>query len=134
MAAVATAPTMRKPIAPDTWIATATNAPSAQASWNRVSNTANARPRLAPGASRCTMLSKFSRPSAAIRFSTPASTTAPNGPPSTATVRPAASGTSSAIVSIVSSRTRSRSSFDAGVAHHRCQRRHPDHRANHSVP
>ncbi len=51
------------------------------------------------------MLSKLRRPSAAIRFNTPASTTAPTGPPSAATARPAAAHTSNEMLSMVSSRT-----------------------------
>ncbi len=73
---------------PATWMATARNGADAHPSWNCVSNRANARPWFAPGASRCTMLSKQSRPSAAARFDTPASTIRPDRPPSTADSQP----------------------------------------------
>ena len=44
---------------------TGTKAAATQPSWNLVSNCANARPRLASGASRCTMASKARRANAA---------------------------------------------------------------------
>ena len=49
---------------------------TAQANWKRVSNRAKARPRLACGASRWTMLSNASRPTAAAKLTATASTDA----------------------------------------------------------
>jgi len=89
-------------------MATAMNAPIAQANWNRDSNRANARPWFAPGASRCTMLSKLSRPSEAARLRIPARTIAPIGPPSTATVSPVPADTRRQTLSIDSSLSRVR--------------------------
>ena len=57
---------------------------TAQANWKRVSNWANARPRLACGASRWTMLSNASRPTAAAKLTTTASPTPAATPPSSA--------------------------------------------------
>ena len=80
------------------------------------------------------MLSKLSLPNAAIRFNTPASTTAPNGPPSTETASPAPAHTSSATVSIVSSRTRARSSDATALPSIAASADTPTTAANHSVP
>jgi hypothetical protein len=80
----------------------------AHASWNRVSNLAKARPRLACGASRCTMLSNASRPTAALKFTTTASITPAATPLITAATMPAAADRPRAPTSISSSRTRER--------------------------
>ena len=100
------------------------NAPTAHANWNRDSKRANARPWLAPGASRCTMLSKLSRPSAAARFKIAARMTAPTGPPSTDTASPVPAETRRQTVSIDSSAQPLAHLGGDGIADDRCQRGH----------
>ena len=80
------------------------------------------------------MLSKLSRPSAAIRFNTAASTTAPIGPPSSATPSPAPAHTSNASVSMVSSRIRSRSMDASALPTIAASADTPTTAANHNVP
>ena len=80
------------------------------------------------------MLSKFSRPSAAIRLRTPASTIAPTGPPSAATLRPATAHTRSETLNIVSSRTRVRTFEATALPAIAATADSPTTAANHAVP
>ncbi len=97
-------PTTRNPTWPGNVNATGGSPASTQASWNRVSNCAKARPWLASGASRCTIESNASRPIDDEKLTTKASTMAVPSPPVTAANTPATAITPSAIVSISSSR------------------------------
>jgi len=105
---------MSRPTAPGAWIATAKNAAIAHINWKRVSNVANARPWFAFGASRCTMLSNPSRPSAATKLTTHASAIPATGEPKAARPMPAAALTINAACSIVSSRSFERT-FEASA-------------------
>lgn len=103
-------PTITKPNRPGIWSTTGTSPAPTQPSWNLVSNWANARPRLASGASRCTTASNASRPIAAAKFTEPASNMPEITPPSTDVPNPATAITDSAATSIVSSRSFERTS------------------------
>ena len=82
------AATSTKPKRPGIWMSTGTTPAVTHASWNRVSNCANARPRFASGASRCTIDSNASRAMEAEKFTAPASMTAATVPPSSAEAVP----------------------------------------------
>ena len=69
-------------------MSTGTKAAATHAIWKRVSNCANARPRLASGASRCTMASKARRANAAATPTAPARSAALTWPPPKAASRP----------------------------------------------
>lgn len=80
------------------------------------------------------MLSKLSRPSAAMKLRTPARITAPTGPPSAATPKPATAQTSRAMLSIVSSRTRTRTADATALPSIAARADSPTTAANQSVP
>ena len=106
----------------------------AQASWNRVSNWAKARPRLACGASRWTMLSNARRPTAAAKLTATASTTPAATPPSSAAVIPATADRPSAPASITSSRAARRSRGEMALPTIVPSADSPTATANHAVP
>jgi len=101
---------MTKPSRPGIWSTTGTSPAPTQPSWNLVSNWANARPRLASGASRCTTASNASRPIAAAKLTEPASSMPATTPPSSDVPNPATATTVNAATSIVSSRNFERTS------------------------
>ncbi len=84
-------------------ITTGRNAPTTHVSWNRVSNRANDRPRLASGASRWTTESKASFPLLAASPTQSASAAAAAMPPAQAARRPATAVAASTICRMRSS-------------------------------
>ena len=107
---------------------------AAHASWKRVSKRANARPRLACGASRWTMLSKPRRPTAAAKLTATARPTPPATSPMKAASRPATVDRASAPASITSSRTARRSRGAMALPAIVASADMPTATANHAVP
>jgi hypothetical protein len=101
-------PTTKKPTRPGGCSSTGTTPAATHASWNRVSNCAKARPRLASGASLCRIDSKANLPIAAEKLTDDANRTPPSTPPSTDVPAPATAMIASAATNIVSSRIRLR--------------------------
>ncbi len=96
---------MAKPAHPGIGITTGTAAAATHPSWKRVSKRAKARPRLASGASRCTIESNARRASAALKPTTHDSSAAVERPPKMAAIVPPTAVKASAATSIRSSRS-----------------------------
>ena len=134
VAASAPTPTITNPSRPGIWSSTGTTPAATHPSWKRVSNWANARPRFASGASRCTTASNASRPIAAAKFTEPARSIPDTTPPSTAVPSPASASSDSAETSIVSSRTRERISGATALPVIVNRLAKPSDRPNHTRP
>ena len=79
---------MAKPMSAGIGITIGMSAPITQTSWKRVSNLANDRPRLASGASRCTIESKACFAALPVAPTVMESMAAPSRPPTTAVITP----------------------------------------------
>lgn len=128
------AATTTKPNRPGIWKSTGTTPAVTHPSWNLVSNCANARPRFASGASRCTIDSNARREIAAEKFTAPANRTAPTVPPRSADRVPTTAMIASPPCSIVSSRSRSRMRGASALPAIVSRLAKPSARPNHTSP
>ena len=128
------APITAKPIPPDGLKITGINPPATHAIWLFVSNFENMRPRLASGASRCTVDSNASFPIADAALTTAANAMPPRMRSYQAAKIPATAYAVSAPINICVSGIRRRITGPTKFAPSTARPDKPTARANHAVP